>query len=97
MSVEKRVNAAIDKAIGEKRIVGTVVMIARGDELVFSRAAGLADRESGQPVAADTIFRLASVTKPIVATTALVMMEKGFSANPSTSVALRSPVAVPSS
>lgn len=78
MTVEKRVNAAIDKAIGEKRIVGTVVMIARGDELVFSRAAGLADRESGQPVAADTIFRLASVTKPIVATTALVMMEKGL-------------------
>ena len=78
MTIETRVNAAIDQAIGEKRIVGAVVMVARGNELVFSRAAGLADRESGQPVAADTIFRLASVTKPIVAMTALVMMEKGL-------------------
>lgn len=78
MTVEKRVNAAIDKAIGENRIVGTVIMVARGGELVFSRAAGLSDRESGKPVAAVTIFRLASVTKPIVATAALAMMEKGL-------------------
>jgi CubicO group peptidase (beta-lactamase class C family) len=71
------IDRVIDEAIGAGRIVGTVVLVARDGELVYARAAGFADREAAKPVAMDTIFRLASVTKPIVAATALALVDKG--------------------
>jgi len=77
MDMRARLDAVIDKAIADQRIVGTTVMIASKGETVYARAAGYADREAGKPVALDTIYRLASVTKPIVASTALVLVDKG--------------------
>jgi CubicO group peptidase (beta-lactamase class C family) len=58
------IDAAITRALGENRIVGTVVLIARDGELVYQRTAGFADREAGKDMGAGTLFRLASVTKP---------------------------------
>ncbi|MEJ5797290.1 serine hydrolase domain-containing protein, partial [Salmonella enterica subsp. enterica] len=54
-----RLDAAIDRAVAERRIVGTVVLVARDSAVVYRRAAGLADREAGVPMREDTIFRLA--------------------------------------
>jgi len=42
-----RVDAAIDRALAERRIVGAVVLVARDGALVHRRAAGYADREAG--------------------------------------------------
>jgi CubicO group peptidase (beta-lactamase class C family) len=78
MGMEQRVNQAIDAALAEGRITGTVVMVYRDGKPLLRRAAGFADREAGKPVAFDTIFRLASVTKPIVAATALAMADHGL-------------------
>lgn len=72
-----RVDAAIDRAIAEKRIVGTTTLVAIDGRIVYARAAGMADRESGMPVQRDTIFRYASLTKPIVAATILKMHDAG--------------------
>ncbi|MET3601696.1 serine hydrolase domain-containing protein [Martelella mangrovi] len=77
MELLQRVDAAIDRAIEEARIVGTVVMVWRDGEPVYERAAGFADREAGRAVALDTVFRFASVTKPFVAATALAMIDHG--------------------
>lgn len=77
MGMQERLDGAIDTALAEKRIVGTVTMVSRKGELVYSRAAGMADRESGRAVTTDTIFRYASLTKPIVATTILAMVDEG--------------------
>lgn len=76
MNMDARLDAVIDGAIAERRIVGTTVMIAKKGETVYARAAGHADRETGKPAAIDTIYRLASVTKPIVAATALALVDK---------------------
>lgn len=76
MTIKTRLDAVIDRAIEEKRIVGTVVMVAHEGETIYARAAGMADREAGVPAAMDTIFRLASVTKPIVAATALALVDE---------------------
>jgi CubicO group peptidase (beta-lactamase class C family) len=73
----KRVDAVIDKAIAEQQLVGAVVVIARDGKVVYSRAAGLADRESKLPVREDTQFRLASMTKPIASVAALALIERG--------------------
>lgn len=73
----ERLDAVIDAAIAEERIVGTVVLVAEAGEIVYRRSAGHADREAGTPIAEDTIFRLASVTKPMVAAAALALVEAG--------------------
>src|SRR5947209_8524976 len=76
-STTSAVDSAIDRALAENRIVGAVVLIARDGEIVYRRAAGLADREHGTPMREDAVFRLASLTKPIVTAAALRMVELG--------------------
>ena len=76
-ALTRRVDAVIDRWVDAERIVGTVAMIAKDGEVIYRRAAGFADREAGKPVAEDTIFRHASMTKAIVSATALALMEEG--------------------
>lgn len=77
MAISDRVQAVIDSALARQTIVGTVVLVSRHGEQVCARAAGFADRESQKPIVLNQIFRLASVTKPMVAATALAMIERG--------------------
>lgn len=77
MNIQSRVDAAIDAALGD-RIVGCVVLVSQSGAQVYARAAGLADREAGRAMREDAIFRLASVTKPIVATATLRMADLGL-------------------
>lgn len=72
-----RLDAVIDSAIRDGVIVGAVVLVAEDGEIVYRRAAGHADREAGVRTREDTIFRLASVTKPLVAAAALSLAEAG--------------------
>lgn len=72
-----RIDAAVGKAIEERRIVGAVVAVHQDGQSVYRRAFGLADREAGRAMAPDAIFRLASVTKPIVSAAAIALIGKG--------------------
>ncbi len=76
-SLADGVDAAIDAALTDKRLVGAVVLISRNGEQIYRRAAGLADRENNVAMREDTIFRLASITKPIVAIAAMRLVEQG--------------------
>src|SRR5262245_18202888 len=71
------VDRVIDQALFSGRIVGAVALIARDGKVVYQRAAGLADREAGKTMRLDTLFRLASLTKPIVSTAAMILLERG--------------------
>ncbi len=73
----KRVDAVIDQALAEQQLVGVVVVIARDGKVVYARAAGHADREAKVPVREDTLFRLASMSKPIVSVAALALADQG--------------------
>jgi CubicO group peptidase (beta-lactamase class C family) len=72
-----RIDAVIDRALSNHRLVGVIVLVARDGKLIYQRAAGFADRESLRPVQADTLFRLASVSKPIVEASALALVDRG--------------------
>lgn len=72
-----RVDAVLSRALDARRLVGAVVLIARDGELVYHRAAGFADREARTPMRENTVFRLASVTKPIVSAAAMVLVARG--------------------
>lgn len=68
----------IDEAVASGKLVGAVVVISKDGQIIHQRAAGLADREAGKPMQQDTIFRAASLTKPMVAATLLAMADKGL-------------------
>ena len=70
MKLSERLDAAIEASLVD-RIVGCVVVVNRDGERIYRRDSGFADREENRPLQADSIFRLASVTKPIVATAVL--------------------------
>ena len=71
------IDLTLDTALAEQRLVGCVVLVSQGGELVYRRAAGLADRESGRVLREDDLFRLASLTKPMVSVTALRLVCDG--------------------
>ncbi|MGO0999618.1 serine hydrolase domain-containing protein [Lysobacter sp. CA196] len=72
-----RVDAVVDRALADQRLVGAVVLVAKDGELIHRRAAGSADREAMRTMTEDTLFRLASVSKPIVSTAAMVLVGQG--------------------
>jgi CubicO group peptidase (beta-lactamase class C family) len=76
-SLSGRIDEVIDRTLADKRLVGAVIKVAIDGVLVYSRAAGLADRETNRLMREDALFRLASVTKPIVSTAALVLVAQG--------------------
>ncbi len=77
VKVTAAIDRAIDTALDDKRIVGSVVLVMQEGEIVYRRAAGLADRERGLPMRENAVFRLASLTKPLVTAAALSMVELG--------------------
>jgi CubicO group peptidase (beta-lactamase class C family) len=72
----KTVDAVIDQAIADGRIVGAVVLVAQDGKLVYQRAAGKADKEANRPMQVDTLFRLSSVSKPVVTAAALALIDQ---------------------
>ncbi|MCE2575098.1 serine hydrolase [Komagataeibacter sp. FNDCR2] len=75
--MRERVRHVMDGAVGTSRLVGAVVLVAVEGEVVVAEAAGLADRESRRPMRVDTVFRLASLTKPVVTAVTLALAEDG--------------------
>ena len=72
-----RVHEAVAKHIELKDVSGAVTLVARRGKIVHFEAQGLADIDSKKPMARDSIFRLASMSKPITAVAVLLMMEEG--------------------
>jgi CubicO group peptidase (beta-lactamase class C family) len=56
---------------------GAVLLIARGDKIVYAEAIGFQDREKKLPMKKDAIFRLASMTKPVVSVAVMMLVEEG--------------------
>jgi CubicO group peptidase (beta-lactamase class C family) len=76
-SWQAAIDPLIDRAIAEQQIVGAVMLVAHRGEFVYQRAVGWADREAQQPMREDTIFRLASLTKPVISAATLALAEGG--------------------
>ena len=79
MSAERleRVGELIQRHIDEGNISGAVTLVARNGEIAHLEAHGVMDIESNAPMQPDTIFRIASMTKPIVSTAVMMLVEEG--------------------
>ncbi|MFA5565120.1 MAG: serine hydrolase domain-containing protein [Acidimicrobiia bacterium] len=60
------------------RLAGAQVAIARNGHIGYYTEVGFADRERNRPVAKDTIWRIYSMTKPIIGTALMSLYEKGL-------------------
>lgn len=73
----ERVAELMQSRIDARIFPGSVTLIARDNQVAWLRAQGVADVESGQPMRTDTVFRIMSMTKPVVALSVLIMVEEG--------------------
>jgi uncharacterized protein YbbC (DUF1343 family)/CubicO group peptidase (beta-lactamase class C family) len=71
----KRIDGAIDRAIEQKDLPGLVVLVGRRGSIAYVRAAGQrAVEPAPEPMTRDTVFDMASLTKPIATATAVMIL-----------------------
>ena len=66
----------LQKHVSDGALPGVVGLVARGDRIEVA-AAGSVDVDGTSPIARDSIFRFASITKPITAAAVMVLVEDG--------------------
>ena len=72
-----QVPLALQGTIDQGDLSGAVTLIWRAGEIVQVNVLGRADIAAGRPMARDTLFRIASMTKPVTSVAALMLMEEG--------------------
>ena len=79
MSEERlaRIDAMCLEALEDSQIPGVVALVARNGKIVYYKAFGIADNESGRILKRDDIFRIASQTKAITSTAVMMLWEEG--------------------
>ena len=71
------IGSVLNADIAAGRLPGAVVAIARKGKLVYFEAFGYRDKAAGVRMTTDTIFSIASMTKPLTAVAALTLYERG--------------------
>ena len=73
----QRIHPLIQSHIDSKDFAGAVTLVMRRGKVVHFEPHGLMDLETNKPMRTDTLFRLASMTKPVTAVAILMLMEDG--------------------
>jgi CubicO group peptidase (beta-lactamase class C family) len=78
-SVERlaRIDALLDGYVNDNRIAGIVALVLRDGRPVYEHATGWRDKEAGQKMTMDTMFRIASQSKALTSVAVLQLMEEG--------------------
>ena len=72
----QKLHAASQQHVGDTGVPGLVALVARGNEVHVAALGNLA--VGGRPTARDSLFRIASTTKPITAAATLALVEEGL-------------------
>jgi CubicO group peptidase (beta-lactamase class C family) len=70
-----KINAALKKEVADGSFRGAVVMVARKGKLVYQDAVGM--QAADAPMRQDSVFRIYSMTKPLVSVAAMMLVEDG--------------------
>lgn len=73
----ERIDQYFNAAISGGRVPGAVVMVSRNGHLAYQGVFGVSDPRTGVPMSFDSIFRIASMTKPVTAVAALILADEG--------------------
>ena len=71
------VGAAIQKSVDARDISGAVTVVVTKDKVIHCEATGLANPTNAAPMLPDTLFWIASMTKPVTATAILMLQDEG--------------------
>jgi len=63
--------------VAQGQISGAVNLVARDGKIVYLQAVGQADAQAGRAMQPDTMFAIASMTKPITATAVMILVDEG--------------------
>ena len=75
----ERIGAHLERNyIANGKIAGCQVSVARHGHMAYQKSFGLMDIERGKPTADDTIYRIYSMTKPIVSVALMTLYEQGY-------------------
>jgi CubicO group peptidase (beta-lactamase class C family) len=73
----KRVAELVQRHITAGSFSGAVTLVARNGRIAYHEAQGVMDLETKKPMVKDGIFRIMSMTKPVIGVATLMMMEEG--------------------
>ncbi len=73
----KKIDQVFNKAIDDGEIPGATIAISRYGKVVYKNAFGLQDPQKKIPMSLDSIFRIYSMTKPIISVATMILNEKG--------------------
>jgi CubicO group peptidase (beta-lactamase class C family) len=74
----ERIDSMCVRAVRNREVPGMAVLVARHGKIIFYKAFGMADNQSGRELKRDDIFRIASQTKAITATAVMMLWEEGL-------------------
>jgi CubicO group peptidase (beta-lactamase class C family) len=79
LSVERleRLSAIFQREIDRKRLPGVVALVGRHGKVAYCESLGVRNPASGASMSQDTIFRIYSMTKPIVSVAVMMLLEQG--------------------
>jgi CubicO group peptidase (beta-lactamase class C family) len=73
----QRVHDVVQRYIQSGDITGGVTLVARDGHIVYLEAQGVRDLDSKAPMQTDTMFRIASMTKPVTSAAIMTLFESG--------------------
>jgi len=73
----ERMHRGMQAFVDRREVAGIVTLVAREGKIVDVHAVGFQDVESRKPMRADTIFRIASMSKPITSVAVMMLYEEG--------------------
>jgi CubicO group peptidase (beta-lactamase class C family) len=76
-SANPAIHTAIDRAIADKEVAGAVTLVADADRTLHLAAQGFAELETQSPMREDTLFWIASMTKPVTGAAVMMLQDAG--------------------
>ena len=73
----KRISELSKTYLNEEKVAGIVTMVSRNGKIIYSKAFGKKGIDDSRKLEIDDLFRIYSMTKPIVAVAAIQLYEKG--------------------
>src|SRR4051812_24787723 len=71
------VGAAMQEMVAKKEVAGAVTVVLAKDKVLHLESTGLADVATNRPMTPDTLFWIASMSKPVTGTAVLMLQDEG--------------------
>ncbi len=73
----EKIRGVLDGAVAARKVAGATTLIVRRGKVVHSAVSGRRDVEAGKPLERSTLFRIASMSKPITSAAVMVLVDDG--------------------